>query len=166
LVADEWLAGPVLCDEREQAMLDPVALAGAGRQMADRNGNAEFVGEVLQFALPKANAYTVAAAAIGGDQKFCRVRVARAAHGLPPAHNGVDREACRVVVDADTHPSGAVGNVVDSVGRRPPELRDDEVVRTHRLWLPLRTILTTAILEIADQFVPAPARSAPASPFY
>ena len=77
LVADEWLAAPVLCDEREQAMLDPVPLAGARRQMTDRDGNAEFVGQVLQLALPKANADTVAAATIGGDQKFCRVRVAR-----------------------------------------------------------------------------------------
>ena len=72
---------------------------------------------------------------------------------MPPAPNGVDREACRVFVDADTHPPGIVGNVVDPVGRRPPELRDDEVVHTHRLGLTLRTVLTTAILEIADQLL-------------
>ena len=121
--------------------------------MTDRDGNAEFVGQVLQLALPKANADTVAAATIGGDQKFCREREAGARHRLPSAPNGVDREACRVFVDADTHPPGIVGNVVDPVGRRPPELRDDEVVRTHRLGLTLRTVLTTAILEIADQFL-------------
>src|ERR1700692_3677553 len=95
------------------------------------------------------NAAPVAAATIGGDQKFCRVRVARAPHRLPPAPNGVDREACRVFVDADPHPPGLVGNVVDPVGRRPPEFRDDEVVHTHRLGLTLRTVLTTALLAIA-----------------
>jgi hypothetical protein len=42
LMTLEWFATPVLCDEREQAMLDPVPLAGAGRQMTDRDGNAEF----------------------------------------------------------------------------------------------------------------------------
>src|SRR6202048_1157144 len=41
----------------------------------------------------------------------------------------------------------------DGVGRRPPEFRDDEVVHTHRLGLTLRTVLTTAILEIADQLL-------------
>jgi hypothetical protein len=153
LVADEWLAAPILCDEREQAMLDLVPFAGARRQMADRDRNAEFVGQVLQLALPKADADIVAAAAIGGDQKFCRVRIARAPHRLPPAANGVDREACRVFVDADTHPAGIVGNVINAVGRRPTELRDDEVVHTHRLGLPLRTVLTAAILEIADQLL-------------
>ena len=35
LVADQRLTAPVLCDEREQTMLDPVPFAGAGRQMAD-----------------------------------------------------------------------------------------------------------------------------------
>src|SRR3954465_15471785 len=121
--------------------------------MTDAEGNAEFVGQVLQFPLPKANATTVAAATIGGDQKVWGVRVARAAHRLPPAPNGVDREACRVFVDADTHPPHIVGNVVDPVGRRPPALRDDEVVPTRRLGLTLRTVLTTAIFEIADQLL-------------
>ena len=38
LVADQRLAAPVLGDEREQPMLDLVPLAGAGRQMTDRDG--------------------------------------------------------------------------------------------------------------------------------
>ena len=53
LVADERLAAPVLGDEREEAMLDLVPLAGAGRQMADRDGDVEFVGQALQLALPQ-----------------------------------------------------------------------------------------------------------------
>ena len=33
-------------------MLDPVPFAGAGRQMADGDGQAKFVGQRLQFAFP------------------------------------------------------------------------------------------------------------------
>ena len=52
LVADQRAPAPVLRDEGEQAMLDLVPFAGAGRQMAYRNRDAEFIGEGLQFALP------------------------------------------------------------------------------------------------------------------
>src|SRR5450432_2049640 len=127
-------------------MLDLVPFAGTGRQMTDRDGNAEFVGEGLQFAFPEADPRAVAAATIGGDQKFCRVRVPRAPHRLPPAPNRVDCEARSVLVDANTHPPGIVGDVVDAVRCRPTKFRDDEVVHPHWLGLPLRTVLTAAIL--------------------
>src|ERR1700730_5492316 len=134
-------------------MLDLVPFAGAGGQMTDRDGNAEFVGQGLQLAFPEAYPHAVAAATIGGDQKFCRVLVPRAPHRLPPAPNGVDCEARRVFVDANTHPPGIVGDVVDAVGRRPTKFGDDEVVHPHRLGLTLRTLLTAAVLEIADQLL-------------
>ena len=47
LMADERFAAPVAGDEREQAMLDLVPLAGAGGQVTHRDGNAEFVGQLL-----------------------------------------------------------------------------------------------------------------------
>jgi hypothetical protein len=43
-IADEWFGAPVLADEREEAVLDLVPLAGAGRQVADHDVEAEFVG--------------------------------------------------------------------------------------------------------------------------
>jgi hypothetical protein len=46
------LAAPVLGDEGEQAVLDAVPLAGTGRQMANGDGDPEFIGQGLQFALP------------------------------------------------------------------------------------------------------------------
>ena len=118
LEADERLAAPILGDEREQAMLDPVPLAGSGRQVTDRDGDAELVSESLQLALPQTDTHPVAAAAIGGDQQLRRMRVARTTHRLPPAPNGIDREARRVIVDADAHPSGIVGDVVSSAASR------------------------------------------------
>ena len=74
LMADERLAAPVLGDEGEQSMLDPVPFAGAGRQVGDRHGEAGLVGEALQLALPQTNAGAVAAAAVGRDQQTIRVR--------------------------------------------------------------------------------------------
>src|ERR1700738_2756203 len=52
-MADEWLGAPVLADEGEEAVLDLVPLAGAGRQVADRNAEVELVGQRLQFAFPR-----------------------------------------------------------------------------------------------------------------
>jgi hypothetical protein len=49
LMADERFAAPVLGDKREQAMLDLVPFAGAGGQVAERDGNADLVGEFLQL---------------------------------------------------------------------------------------------------------------------
>src|SRR6266481_9554909 len=52
-MADEWLGAPVLADEGQEAVLALVPLAGAGRQVADRDVEAEFVGQLLQFAFPQ-----------------------------------------------------------------------------------------------------------------
>jgi hypothetical protein len=43
-VADERLGAPVLADEREEPVFDFVPLAGAGRQVADHDIEAKFVG--------------------------------------------------------------------------------------------------------------------------
>jgi hypothetical protein len=44
LMAEQWLGAPIHADEREQAVLDLVPLAGAGRQVmdADRECRGEF----------------------------------------------------------------------------------------------------------------------------
>src|ERR1700716_549041 len=68
-IADEGLGTPVLTDEGEKAVLDFVPLAGAGRQVADHDVEAEFVGQLLQFAFPQPDPRAVAAAAIGGGQQ-------------------------------------------------------------------------------------------------
>ena len=46
-IAAQGLAAPVDGDERKQAMLDLVPLAGARRQVTHGNRNAEFVGQLL-----------------------------------------------------------------------------------------------------------------------
>ena len=121
---DQWLAAPVLRDEREQPVLDLVPLAGAGRQMTDGDGHAEFVGQRLQFALPQPHASAIAAATISSDQQAAGFGITRPPHGLPPAPDGVDREARGVVVDADTDPAGIAGDVVDAIRHGAAEFRE------------------------------------------
>ena len=61
-------------------MVDFAPLADAGRQVADHGVEAEFVGQLLQLALPQPDPLAIAAAAIGGDQQPGRVGVARLRH--------------------------------------------------------------------------------------
>jgi len=96
---------------------------------------------------------TVAAATVGGDHKPRGVRVTLAAHLRPPAADGVGRERGRVVIDADAHPAGIVGDVVDAVGHRASQLRNDEVVHPHLRRRALGMPFAPGILEVADQFL-------------
>src|SRR6476620_1778369 len=96
-------------------MLDPVPLAGAGRQMADGDAQAEFIRQRLQFALPQAYPSAVTAAAIGGDQQATGLRIAGATHAVPPAADRIDGETGSIVVDADTHPPRVSRAVIDAI---------------------------------------------------
>src|SRR5437588_42954 len=95
-ITDEWLGTPVLADETEEAVLDFVPLAGAGRQVADHDVDAELVGQLLQFAFPQPHPRAVAAAAIGGDQQPGGVGVTRPPEVEPPLADAVHREGGRV----------------------------------------------------------------------
>ena len=114
-------------------MLDLVPLAGAGRQVADRDGQLEFVGQLLQLDLPQPHAIAVAAAAVGGDHQPLGVGIALLAHRPPPAADRVDGEAGGVVIDADADPADIVGDVVDAVRHGAAQLGIDEVVNVDRL---------------------------------
>ena len=52
-IAEEGLGTSVLADEGEKAVFDFVPLAGAGRQVANHDVEAEFVGQLLQLAFPQ-----------------------------------------------------------------------------------------------------------------
>src|SRR2546430_17198884 len=89
-IADERLGAPVLTDEGEQAVLDLVPLAGARRQVVDDDVDAELVGQLLQLALPQAQARSIAAATIGGEPHPRRPWVGGAPRGLPPPAAALD----------------------------------------------------------------------------
>src|ERR1700726_1102211 len=97
-IADEWLGTPVLADEREEAVLDFVPLAGAGRQVADRDVDAELVGQLLQFAFPQPHPRPVAVAApglrrgrLGGDEQTACLGITRPTDGKPSLADAVHR---------------------------------------------------------------------------
>ena len=107
--------------------------------MADGDGQAEFVGQRLQFAFPQAYPSAVAAAAVGGDQQTTGLRIAGATHAMPPAADRIDGEAGGIMVDADTHPSGVAGDVIDAIRHGATKFGDQKVVHPHRLGLSLRS---------------------------
>src|ERR1700738_5044586 len=72
-IGDEWLGAPVLADKGKEAVLDLVPLAGAGRQVADHDVEAELVSQLLQLALPEPHPRPVAAASAGGGLMPCGV---------------------------------------------------------------------------------------------
>ena len=64
----EGFPAPVRGDEREEAMLDLVPFAGAGREMTDLNRKARFIRQLLQFQFPEPQPIPIAAASIRRDQ--------------------------------------------------------------------------------------------------
>src|SRR4029077_2066148 len=140
-------------------MLDFVPFARAWRQMGDGDRQAGLVGETLDLALPEAYAVAPhgeplsnhAAAAISGNDEGRCLGIACLAEAIPPAANTLDREGCRVGVDADVDPALVVGDVVDAIGRDFAEFRDLEVMHANRFGLAFGTQLLAAILEVADQ---------------
>ena len=66
-------------------MLNLVPLAGPGREMADRDGKVQLVGQLLQFPLPQSQACPVAAARVRGDQQAAGLGVGATAFGTPVA---------------------------------------------------------------------------------
>src|SRR6266404_9211414 len=95
----------------------------------------------------------VAAAAIGGDQQSSGVGVARPPDGLPPLADAVHREGGRIMVNADTDPSGIRGQVIDPVRHRAAELLDQEVMDPDLFRVALGPIFAPVVTEIPDQFL-------------
>src|SRR6202034_4712143 len=72
-------------DVAEQPVLDPVPLAGAGREVADRYPQPRLRREDGELVLPRVVPAVVAAAGVAGHQDPGRARVAGLPLGQPPA---------------------------------------------------------------------------------
>jgi hypothetical protein len=57
------------------------------------------------------------------------------------------------MVDADAHPSGIGGKIVDAIGDRLTQLLDQEVVDPDLFRIALRAIFTAIVAEIPDQLL-------------
>src|SRR6266404_9059152 len=154
-IADERPGAPVLADKGEEAVLDFVPLAGAGRQVANHDIEAELVGQLLQFTFPQPHPRAVAAAAPslrwgrrGGDEQPGGVGIACPTDGLPPLADAIHGKSGRVMVNADTHPTRIGSEVIDPVRHRAAELLDQEVMDPNRFRVALRAIFAAIVTEI------------------
>ena len=102
-------------------VLDLVPFAGAGRQVADHDFEAELIGQLLKFAFPQPHPPAVAAAAVSGDQQAGGVGVTYQTEIAPPLADAVHRDGGRVMIDTDTHPSGIRGKIIDPIDRALPD---------------------------------------------
>src|SRR3984893_11174703 len=152
-IADEWLGAPVLADKGKEAVLDLVPLAGARRQVADHDVEAEFVSQLLQLAFPQPHPRAVAAAAIGGDQQSGGLGIARPTDGAPPLADAIDGERGRVMGKPASDPTRIGCQVVDPVRHRAAELLDQEVMDADFFRVALGAIFARVVAEIADQFL-------------
>ena len=153
LMTDERPTTPVVGDEAEEAMLDLVPLAGAGREVADRELEFQRVGEVLERDAPQARARAVAAAAVRRNQKLGGTWKAAAPHAGPPAANAVHGELGGIVIDPHADPTLVVDQIVDAVRNSLAELGILEVVDPDFFGLSLGAPRSASILEIPDELL-------------
>ena len=57
------------------------------------------------------------------------------------------------MVNADTHPPGIGGQIIDAIGHRAAKFLDQEVVHPNLFRTPLRPIFAAMVVEIADKFL-------------
>jgi len=95
LVVAQRFAPPSRGDEREEAMLDLVPLAGARQEMTHRHRPSHFVGQLLQLPFPPPQARSVAPARIRGDEDRPRRAVQAPAFRTLPAADGAEHRLGR-----------------------------------------------------------------------
>jgi len=69
LITRQWSSFPVDGDKGKESVLDLVPLGGAGKKMADRDGQIGLVGQFLQLDFPQPEPITIATSVIGGNEQ-------------------------------------------------------------------------------------------------
>lgn len=112
------LSSPVDRDLTEETILDRVVFGSACGIMADQDGDAQFVGELLEFILPEPEATIVATTGIAQDQKRIFLREAWPLRIVPPGTNGFHSEFGCVVRRRDIDAALIVKQIIDAEGHR------------------------------------------------
>src|ERR687883_2018298 len=121
--------------------------------MVDTDLDTKFVSQALQLPFPQPHARAVAAAPVGRDRETACAGVTGIAELVPPRADRVYGEGRRVMVNPDADPAGVGGEVRDTIGHRPAEFLDQEVMHAHGLGIPARAPLPAGILEVSDQLL-------------
>ena len=152
-VGHQRLPSPVVTDEREEAMLDLVPLAGPRWEVGHTNVQSGGVGQALKFPLPQSDAATITATTVGDNEERRSPRVGPSPHLLPPTADGMHREGCRIMVDAHGHPALIEAEVIHAVRDRLALRGIDEVVYANPLRTPPRTPFPPAVFEVPHQLL-------------
>lgn len=112
--------------------------------MTDREGQPQFVGQVLQTELPQVEGVAVAAAGIGGDQQPGGLGIGRLPHLPPPAPDRLDGTIGRVVIRPHADPAAVVRQLVDAIRDRLGLIRTPKVMQVHLHWLSIQRVITGA----------------------
>ena len=113
-------SAPVLCDRREQSMLDLIPFTGAGRKVMHGDRQAAFICPPLQLPFPQSMAGSVASATVRRNVQVGRRRIGHLAITLPPGANRLYRKFRGIMVDTHTNPSGIVREIIDTIWRGAP----------------------------------------------
>ena len=108
------LSSPVDRDLTEETVLDRVVFGSACGIMADQDGDAQFIGELLEFILPEPEATIVATTGIAQDQKSIFLLEAWAFRIVPPGTDGFHGEFGCVVRRGDIDAALIVQKIVDA----------------------------------------------------
>jgi hypothetical protein len=131
-------------------MIGRVPFRGPARIVTDRDRQSGLVGQLLQFPLPQPRPATVAAAAVGFDEKVSLSGVLSVAESHPPIANRTHGEFRSVGTRPDADVAPIVRHIVDAVGDGPAlgVARKIMSVDHVRLGAPPRAFVT----EVSDQF--------------
>src|SRR5712692_10504725 len=153
LVVPQRLTTPIRGDEREQAVLHLVPLAGARWEVADLDGQGGGIGELLQLELPHAQAIAIAAPAIRRDQQSPSPRVQPVALEPPPAPDRGHRKGARVVAGAHVHEAFVAGQIIHAVGIGPGGRGSRKIVALHEGGRFAPAPLPALVLVVPDQLL-------------
>jgi hypothetical protein len=86
--------------------------------MTDCNGQTGFVGQFLQLHFPNAQAPTIAASSIDGDQEALGLGIEPFPFMTPPAPNRGHGKGAGVMIGSDIDETGVAPNIVNAMTRQ------------------------------------------------
>lgn len=117
--------------------------------MTNRDFEPVMIRQILKSEFPQSGTATIAAAAIGQNQKLASVPVAVTSRSLPPSCNRIDRKFWRVGRQADINVSPILVWQVKTIGGCPTRSVLKKVMAVHLFGF--QTPGSSSVLEVADQ---------------
>src|SRR4051794_6178896 len=149
-VTDQRLACPILTDQSEHAMLNPIPLRCSGWIVRHADHDAKLIGQVLQPYLPGPRSRTVPPSAIGLDQQPLGLGVIALPFGQEPTPDRCNRKGGGLMGCTDHYiPGVPLLIIIDAVGDADTECIPAKVMIQDAAAA--ATVTPTRILEVADQ---------------